>query len=385
MNSSEEIPYGKPDYNEFLKFDKLLTIWCPNYKPWYFVLGKGKKEPADIYFSWKHENAQLTAEKAVKWMQLGNNIGIAGTPHDKLVIIDVDNEDSVPTGQLKPTLTIRSRKRAGRHHYYFTNDKPSTKINGIPTRSAKANIPCNEAGEVRSCWEYTVAPGSFVKIDPHLLEALSPDERERAGYYTIETKMVPTGITYNQLPEVYKNQMEHNIRESMKRHGQPNRDSMKERIVGKSAIFSLDVSDVLGNLPKNRRFTCPFHSSETNGNASYDGELLHCWRHGVTHNALTSLGVLSGIMDCSDAGYGHANSSSGTSCIDINDGYQMFAIWKYAKERGIIAADDPIPSAALIWFALANNVCKSDELQNGKLPVTAYIQAKELAKGVGII
>ena len=324
-------------------------------------------------------------EKAVKWMQLGHNIGIAGTDHDQLVIIDVDNEDSVPKKQLKPTLTIRSRKRTGRHHYYFTNDEPSCKENGIPTRSAKANIACDKAGEIRSCWQYCVAPGSFVKLDPSQLEALSPSERERAGYYTVETAMAPVGITYDEIPEVYKQQMEHNITESIKQHGLRTELPQGEKVIGKSAIFSLSVTDVLESLPKNRRFTCPFHDSETHGNASYDGELLHCWRHEVTHNALTTLGVLSGIADCSDAGYGHRNSSAGGSCIDIRNGYQMFAIWKYAKDRGIIAADDPIPSAALMWFAQTNGICKPEEMINGKLPVTAYVQAKELARTVGII
>lgn len=385
MNSCEQIPYGKPDYNEFTRFHQLLTAFCEDYRPWYIVLGKGTKEPADIHYSWKSEKAQLTQKKAVQWMQLGYNIGLAATPMDKLVIVDVDNETSVPIEQVKPTLTIRSRKRKGRHHYYFTNDEPNKKENGLPAKSAKQLITCDKDGEVRACWQYVVAPGSFVKLDPHMLEALSPSERERAGYYTVETPRVPVNITFEELPLVYKQQMEHKIRQAILKQGQDTVPPRSERTIGKSSIFSLEVKDVLGNLPKNTRFTCPFHDSETNGNASYDGELLHCWRHEVTHNALTSLGVLSGIANCSDAGYGHRNSSSGDSCISIQDGQQMFAIWKYAKDRGIIAADDPIPSAALMWFAQANNICKPEDLVNGKLPVNAYIQAKELAKVAGII
>lgn len=377
-----KIPYGKPNHHEFLKFHQLLTAWCEDYKPWYHVLAQQDKNPADIHYSWKSEKAQVTAKEAVKWMQMGYNIGIAGTNYDKLVIVDVDNEDSVPRAELRPTLTIRSRKRTGRHHYFFTNDEPANKDNKIPTRTAKTNIACDSAGEVRSCWQYTVCPGSFVPLSKPMLEALSPNEREFAGYYTIESALAPINITYEQLPSVFKDQLESNIKQAMiPRTVIPAR----EKVLGKSALFSLSVSDVMGSLPKNKRFSCPFHGSDTGANASYDGELMHCWRHEVTHNALTCLAVLSDIANCSDAGYGHRNSSSGSSCIDINNGQQMFAIWKYAKERGFIAADDPIPSAALIWFADVADICKKEELINGKLPVSAYIQAKELAKGVGII
>ncbi|MBU1067064.1 hypothetical protein KKE60_04725, partial [Patescibacteria group bacterium] len=122
-----------------------------------------------------------------------------------------------------------------------------------------------------------------------------------------------------------------------------------------------------------------FHDSHTGKNTSISDELLHCWRHNVSHNAISALAVMAGIYDCVDAGTGHKNSGSGSSCIDYDDGETIFKIWNYAKETGYISKSDSIPSKAMTWLALENKLCdKSDLIDGWKLPSGVYIQLMEL-------
>ncbi len=372
-----------PDSNEFLRFHRLLTAKTDNYDPWYFALEKKNKDPVKSKRGWKHPSSKLTAGQAARWMDHGYNIGIAGTPKDKLVIVDVDSEHSVPIDQIKPTLSVRSRSREGRHHFYFTDDEPVKRdYTGVPIRTAKMNLPCDTAGEIRSYWQYVVAPGSFVPCSQEAIDRMPPEQQQFAGYYTIEDPRMPAQITYDELPQAYKDQLEANIKRFEETPSQPREEYDNPT---KSGIFELTIADILGVLPTDRRFPCPFHGSETGSNASFDGNLLHCWRHDVSHNALTTLAVVSGTETCVDAGKGHRNSSVGPSVVSDRNGKQMFALWKYAKENRLIEEDSQMPASALAWFAQTCGICSENDLNNGLLKVEHYKAAKDLARAAGIL
>jgi putative DNA primase/helicase len=150
----------KPEVDEFCRFYDLLTEAAPDdYTPWLFRVRSGDKAPATQFGSWKDESARLDLDAAVEWMEEGGNIGIAGTADDELVNVDIDDEDETDIDDLKPTLIGRSRSRTGVHAWYFAAEE-------IP------NIPTDTAGEVRTSWQYVVAPGSYVETDPEVLSLL---------------------------------------------------------------------------------------------------------------------------------------------------------------------------------------------------------------------
>ena len=119
VNTSERKLSIKTDPEEFKKFHALLTRDRPNYQPFYFPLNPNSKDPMDNK-SWKAN--RITVEQAAKYLEMGYNIGIAATDTDILVLMDADDLEKV--GAFKPTLTVISRKRIGKHGYYFTKDKP---------------------------------------------------------------------------------------------------------------------------------------------------------------------------------------------------------------------------------------------------------------------
>jgi putative DNA primase/helicase len=177
-----------PDSNEFTKFHMLLIESAPaGYSPHYFRLAKHSKAPATQFGSWKDPKNRLIIKMAVRWMERGGNIGIAGMEYDPLVNIDLDGLN-VRKELLKPTLTTRSRSRTGIHGFYFTKDKKS-----IP------NIPTDNDGEVRSQGQYVVAAGSYVPTDP---DTVPKEYRDTAGYYTIEDRLHPAWIISKSLHEM---------------------------------------------------------------------------------------------------------------------------------------------------------------------------------------
>jgi len=181
---------SEPRVDEFKRFNELLTKHTPDdYTPWYFRVEAGSKAPDTSFGSWKSEGARLTAEEAIQWMEQGGNVGIAGTDDDDLINVDIDDEDETTPEDLKPTLTARSRSRTGSHAWYFEAEGAT-----IP------NIPTDDAGEVRAEWQYVVAPGSYVKTDP---DSVPADEREDAGYYTIEYERPVTSLRKPELPDVF--------------------------------------------------------------------------------------------------------------------------------------------------------------------------------------
>ncbi|HEY3361807.1 MAG TPA: bifunctional DNA primase/polymerase [Methanosarcina sp.] len=346
------------------------------YQPYYFPLEKNGKDPLPV-ISWKKNGK--TFSEAYDLMKQGFNIGIAGTDKDNLCIVDVDNLEAV--GETKATLTVKSRKQIGRHCFYFTFD-PVAK--SIFENSSKQNIATEDAGEVRANWQYVVAAGSFVPCSEEEINRISVDDRAYAGKYRLYLESDVSNITFNELPEVYIRVIEEKrerailaqLKPKIKQFSQYQDKDSKY----KSALWNLDIHDVTGkpNNP-NHRFPSPFHGSKTFKDTSVSGDLLHCWRHNVSHNAITYLAVESGASTCSRAGFPHGG---GNSDVDTEDPETVFTIWKYAKDRGYIPKDDPIPSAAMRYYAKKNGIHDCDNLEDGwKLPVEAYNKAlKELEK-----
>ena len=380
VNASERKLSRKTDPEEFKKFHALLTRDRPDYQPFYFPLNPNSKDPMDNK-SWKAN--RITVEQAAKYLEMGYNIGIAATDTDILVLMDADDLEKV--GAFKPTLTVISRKRIGKHGYYFTKDKPTETIFDD---SAKQNIATEDYGEIRAKWQYVVCAGSYVPVSPEELERIPETDRANAGRYTLCNDLPVNDITFSELPEVYRNcllekrqaEISANIKKESSNTNRPP-ESGKYR----SKLWDLTLEDVTGkNTDVQGRFPSLFHGSETGKNNSISNGLLHCWRHNVSHTPLTALAILSGISDCSHAGYGH--NGSGTSNLDFRDGKTVFELWHYAKcKLKIIPDDDPIPSSALVHYGILNGTITKDDVIDGwKLPIASYNKVIQDLKKNGI-
>lgn len=363
---------GKAQYRtnpeEFQKFHSLISAGN-KFLPFYFPLMRGGKDPLENV-SWK--NNRKTPQEAVNLMRRGFNIGVAATKESPLVIIDVDDMTQVP--EIKPTLQSISRKRIGRHSYFFAKDE-----------TAKRNIAADTAGEVRAVWQYVVAPGSFVECSEEEIARMPEEEKVNAGKYTVGNNLAVSEITYNEFPEVYKeaarkreivdakSTITHLTRKPV------NKASSK----GKSALWDLTITDVSGLYNTNgKRVPMPseIHGSETGKNCSVSQGLLHCWRHEVVHNAFSYLAVCAGIMSCEQAGMKHNGRYFGA---DSRDGETVFKVWKYAKDHHIIPSNDPIPQSALIYYAIEKGICEQEDTREGKLPDLEYKITITIAKKEG--
>lgn len=351
---------------EFKRFHYLLTRDHPEYDPFYFPLERNGKDPLKNV-SWKKN--RKTYEEAYALIAKGFNIGIAGTDKDKLVIIDVDDIGQV--GDIKPTLINQSRKRIGRHGFYFTDDSVAK---SIFDNSAKQNIATEDAGEVRSNWQYVVAPGSYVPCAPEEIELIPENDRQNAGYYSIMVEHSVSSLTYEEIPEAYRTCLENKrasdiaAKQRKSKRSAPNATDHKN----KSALWDLTISDVTNKTehPTNR-FPSLFHGSKTYKDTSVSNGMLHCWRHNVSHTALTTLAILAGVSTCSTAGYGH--NGSGVSSVNFDDGEVVYKLWRYAKEHGFIPDDDPMPTKAMVYYAVDNTLCHQKDVIDGwKLPPDVY-------------
>jgi|LGVF01.1.fsa_nt_gb putative DNA primase/helicase len=331
---------------EFERFNALLTSGKPDYVPWYFKLSEDK-DPDLSVGSWKAPTARITVKQAVRHLRSGKNVGIAATGDDGLVIIDIDDIGITPNNRVLPTLSVTSRKRVGRHYFYFTKDI-----------KAKQNIATEDAGEVRANWQYVVAPGSYVVTGEVEIVHMPEEEQGLAGRYTLLNASVPAMIKFEQFPEVFLEQIRRN--EEMERIAEE-RDAQraKEQTAQtshtssfRSALYDLTITDVVGKIDNPRkRFPSLFHGSETGKNTTVMGGLLYCWRHNVTHTAMSALAVIADVASCSVAGYGMRGSGKGRSGVDFSDGMVIFRLWKFAKEAGMIPEDDPIPIQAFRAYA----------------------------------
>jgi len=334
-----------PDITEFRRFIDLLMQNAPEgYEPWLFRCEKGSKAPAVEFGSWKADDNQLTVEEAVGWMEEGGNIGIAGMPHDRLVNVDVDDDDATDPDDVKPTLMARSRSRSGRHFWFW--EEPGEEI---------PNVPTEEKGEIRARGQYVLAPGSHVPTDP---DDVPEDQRDKAGYYTVENDREVNTITLDELPDVFLRE----LRKSEQQESEAEEDYEIPDIDGNSALFEIDARDVAAkegaSTDPSDRWESAFHGSTTGSNMSLSNKgRIQCWRHNVAHGGLQALVALSDHpADCGDVGTGHQNSNAGPSCIKGDDS-AIWHAWKYAKENGYIPDGDPIPYRAIKHICVSHEVC----------------------------
>jgi len=355
-----------PRVNEFIRFIELLLSNAPDhYQPYLIRLNQGSKDPISGV-SWKNPSARLTVDQAIDYMQHGGNIGIAGTTNDNLVNMDCDGGIIQPQ-EVKPTLTVRTRSREGLHAFYWNADS-----NKIP------NIPTDEAGEVRSQWQYVVAAGSYVETDP---STVSEQEQENAGYYTVENVQSPNTITFEELPQVF---LEEHTKTVQTPIHIPSTFNPKKASGRHSALFDITAYDVClregGKTIEDERWPSIFHGSGSGKNMSYSSDgLLHCWRHHCCFNGFQALTVLSGYMTCLAAGSPHKNSVAGPSQV-IGDNGAIFHAWLYAKQHGYIPKDDPLPTKAMHYIATkhCNYTAKTDQL----LPRDIYNQVLKIVSEV---
>ena len=387
---------SKPRPEEFRHFHDLLVENAPEgYTPWYFRVRAGSKAPATKYGSWKDADSRLDVDEAVAWMEDGGNVGLAGTGdckgcegrqsaycpvcegeqiRDRLVNVDIDDEDETTPEDLKQTLIARSRSRTGVHGWYFA--APGEEI---------PNIPTNDAGEVRTNWQYVVAPGSYVDTDP---EKVPEEHRDEAGYYTVEREAPVTSLRFNELPKVFREHHEETEQQDTDAELQydlPEDGEDDSRDDRGSALFDIDAEDVIrkegGSTDTADRWSSVFHGSDTDANMSVSSRgLIQCWRHGVTHNGFQALVTLSDYKDgCEQVGAAHKGSNAGSSSITNEDGAHVWHAWKYAKQNGYLPDDDPVPYSAIKHVCRERDLCAVTELpdspDDGSIPAHAYDMA----------
>jgi putative DNA primase/helicase len=362
-----------PRVSEFIAFIKLLGQSAPDLVPWLIRLNPAGKDPIEGV-SWKDPTyGRLTIYQAIDYMKHGGNVGIAGTDHDNLVMTDCDG-GIIQANEVKSTLMVKTRSRIGKHAYNINIDTPK-----IP------NIPTDEAGEVRSIWQFVVAPGSYVPVTDTKKLALIPLEelKEDIGYYTICNPIAPTTLTYSELPKFFREVHE-------KKKEAPIRTPVAynpKKATGKhSALFDITAEDVCrkegGCTTAGERWYSLFHDSDSGKNMSLsDQGLLQCWRHSCSFNGLQALVVLSGYMSCDDAG-SHHKGTIGSSNI-IGDYGAIFHAWKYAYEHGYLPKGDSIPCKALAYLAEKEfhyKVKKNAKDEPEMLPTNVYREVLRVLK-----
>lgn len=386
-----------PDVDEFRRFIKLLEADAPaEYTPWLFRVRKNEKAPARG-LNWKNEENRLSPDEAIEWMEKGWNIGIAGTgscpecdpaedeadPNceicegdpqstvDPLINVDIDDEDEIDIDDLKPTLIARSRSRTGVHGWYFADDDAE-----IP------NISTPDAGEVRTRWQYVVAPGSYVPVEEK--SELPASQRDSAGYYTVErADPVATLSDVEELPDVFQRKQtptdaadvtptvetmpgKNDVIQATEKA--PDKSHTAE---SNSDLFEITTRDVIvkegGSTNPGDRWNALFHGSDTGANMSFKNGLLHCWRHNCSHNGLQALVTLSEYSgNCEAVGAGHKNADAGPSCLKDENGAAIWHAWKYAKLNDYLPDGDPVPYAAIRHICLERDLCPVTELPDGQ-------------------
>ena len=343
-----------------------------NYTPFYFVCEQGDKNPYVKLGSWKTPRQRLTFAQAVRWMELGWNVGIAATDFDNLVIVDLDDLEKTPIHSIKPTLLIKSRKRAGIHAIYFGE--------GIP------NIP-TDYGEVRSSWQYVICSGSYINppkkredLD-RLLSAVPIEDQDNFGYYTIYAPQPPEKIAFEELPEIFITTSQ-TTKENEKKAKKTRTFNPKFAEKG-SALFEISAQDIVwkegGNTNPSERWGSVFHGSETGKNTSLSNDgLIQCWRCNVSHNGLQALVALSGYLSCREAGTSHNGGNAGSSMIIGDDG-AIFHAWRYAKLNSYIPQNDPIPIRAMKFIAEKHGLI-SKEIEKNGLPGLVYNEVLRIVR-----
>lgn len=295
----ENINFRVKQFTEF--YDLLMSNAPEGYIPWFFPCKPNGKDP-DVMGSWHDEKFRLTKEAGIERIKSGGNIGISARKNDALIIGDID-ELKYLSQMPKDTLTTTSRKRDGGH--FFGWDKDGT---------AKINLPTNY-GELRCDNQYVLSPGSYVPFDLSFQKdrdafgklTIETQKNKLLGFYTVNNKCSPRGLSFGDLPEFFKEKARENIELETKILQQEEQTIYKDSDGKYSELFKLKVSDIIGLIPSNKRIGHPLHESDTDANWSLnqDGSIGHCWRHLVSLNAVQYLCVKAGYIDCLDAGTPH--------------------------------------------------------------------------------
>jgi putative DNA primase/helicase len=385
----------KTDPEEFKRFHELLIKNAPEgYEPFYFALVPNSKDPIksgkyDPILAGSWLKRKLTVNEAYILLEKGYNIAIAALANDLLCIVDVDDIGLV--GSIKPTLVAQSRKRIGRHNFFFTSDESTyEKENPVFIDSAKDNIDTDIVGEVRANNQYVVCSGSFVECSEEEILKIPEEDRVHAGKYTVFAGNDVSYITYEELPDIYKQKHEQEkLSEIEYQIGkeESSTNENEENSKYKSNLWTLSIPGLTGiknNPTKRFPMFSDFHNddSKTGGNASISGDLLHCWRHHVSHNAFTFLAVKAGLYTCNDAGRKFKGHRFGSTKIPEN----VYKVWLYAKQKGVIPDNDPAPSKALEYAAISLfKLCSKTDLTDGwKLPPDIYNKTLDRIKASGI-
>jgi hypothetical protein len=321
---------------QFEKFYHFLMSNAPEgYEPWFFPCEKNGKNPCPKIISklapektpccnsdwvleekkivcskckasrgsWHSSYARLSKEKGIELIKQGYNLGISARNEDKLIIGDLDVPELLNQTP-KDTLTTISRKRCGCH--FFGWDKDGT---------AKINNPLDD-GEMRSCNQYVLAPGSYVPFnlknpkEVTAFEKLSKEAKEDPliGFYTIGEAVSPRELIFDDLPEYFRKDYKTDAEVQIENEEAEEKEYKEFTGKGKySELLKLKMVDIVGAIPHTKRNGHPLHDSDTDANFSLskDGILAHCWRHLVSLNAVQYLCVLGGYAKCQDAGTPH--------------------------------------------------------------------------------
>ena len=345
----------EPRPGEFRRFHELLIDEAPDdYTPHYFKVERAGKAPATQFGSWKTDEAGLTVEEAVAWLREGGNVGIAGRPDDPLINVDIDDDEATTPDDVPTSLRARSRSRTGWHTWYFD------------TEGEVPNIPTDAYGEIRTDWQYVVAPGSFVASTAEEI----PDDADHPGYYTVADEAPVAEVGYEDLPEVFKEAAEAaEENDETAAHGEP-REAATPDVVetsdADSAVYDLEAEDLTRSRDPDARFTSLFHDSSTGSNMSVSRGKLHCWRHNVAHGGLQAYATLADVRHvrsygCRDLGAAHKNGGSGSNALR-GDWRLVWGAWYEAKRRGALREDDPVPYRVLRELAVADDLVDRDAL-----------------------
>lgn len=352
-----------PRPKQFRTFHQCLMAEAPEcYEPYYFRVEKAGKAPATEYGSWKKEVNRLSFEEAIAHMEDGGNVGIAGKPDDPLVNFDIDDGEATEPEDFVETLRAKSRSRGESWHGWGFNPEGD-----IP------NLPTDELGEIRTDWQYVVAPGSFVASASEEI----PDDADDPGFYTVEHETSVPTVTYDDLPQAFRDWEANRDDELPPEDSEAGDDLVNnssdsdDTTETRSEVFDVTAKMVAsgegGDTDTSNRWTALFHGSDTSANMSVSGEgRLQCWRHNVAHGGLQALATLSdkspsGDRACRQIGTGHKHSNAG-GCKYKNDWRLVWWAWEYGKNAGYIPESDPIPFTALLNLAVRDNIVSRDDL-----------------------
>lgn len=372
--------------NQFKRFHRQLMSTAPDgYTPHYFPIVAGGKIPDGLFItkrgnngSWKADHARLTFTEACNRIEGGSNVALAARANDSLQPADADTEEIY--NQFKPSLKTKGRSRIGGHAWYFTDPKD---------KRLPANIPTGK-GEARGCDQYILVPGSRVRCTREELAKkvsdgeITQEQMDKAiadpnlGHYTVENNLAPATIVFEDLPPIFREKVAKDKEIEEQQKALPKYEP-RQANGRKSALFDLQITDLVSPRKCNDRFPHPIHDSTTGQNFSISNGLGHCWRCMVSLNAIQFLAVKSGYMTCDQAGTGH-KQGGGPSQVKGNNG-ALFHAWLEAKKIGVIPQNDPVPINAIFYIAEKHELCSPEQIPKRgdfpkrKLPAGIYNKA----------